>query len=92
MTLKAVHMIARGRVQGVGFRFFVRKRAVPSGAKGWVKNLPDGAVEIFAEGEENHLKDFVDDVKKGPVFGNVDELNVDWVEPLNKYTSFDIVF
>ena len=92
MTFKAVHMIARGSVQGVGFRFFVRERAFPHGTKGWVKNLPDGTVEIHAEGEKKKLKEFMSNVKEGPFFGSVSELTVEWVEPRNKYSSFNIEF
>ena len=92
MTFKAVHMIAHGRVQGVGFRFYVRERAFPHGTKGWVKNLPDGTVEIHAEGEEEQLKGFMNNVKEGTYFGSVSELDVEWVEPENTYTSFNIEF
>ena len=55
MQNNSVHLVAHGRVQGVGFRFFVREQAVPRGIKGWVKNLPDGNVEIVAEGEKEIL-------------------------------------
>ena len=89
---KAVHMIAHGRVQGVGFRFFVRERAVPYGVKGWVKNLPDGSVEIHAEGEEEQLQEFINEVEDGPSFGRVSKISAEWVEPKNIYKSFNIVF
>lgn len=93
MPNSAVHMIAHGRVQGVGFRFFVREQATPLGITGWVKNLPDGTVEILAEGDENEVLDvFIDRIRKGPLFGRIAELTVEWREPTNSYTRFGITF
>ena len=92
MQNNSVHLVAHGRVQGVGFRFFVREQAVPRGIKGWVKNLPDGNVEIVAEGEKEILITFIDRVKKGPLFGTVSELQVEWIEPKNNYVNFSITF
>ena len=92
MSLNAVHMIAYGRVQGVGFRFFVRDQASTYGIKGWVKNLYDGGVEIHAEGEKKILDAFIERVRRGPVFGHVSELTVDWIEPTNSCNNFSIQF
>ncbi len=92
MANKAVHLIARGMVQGVGFRFFVRGQAGSRGLKGWVKNLPDGTVEILAEGGEELLEDFINRVRQGPTFGSVSGLTLEWVEPSGLYTNFNITF
>ncbi len=92
MQNSSVHLVAHGMVQGVGFRFFVREQAVPRGIKGWVKNLPDGNVEIVAEGDKEILINFIDRVKKGPLFGTVSELQVEWIEPKNTYSNFSITF
>ena len=92
MSVDAVQMIAQGRVQGVGFRFFVRDLAKSIGVKGWVRNLPDGNVEIHAEGEKEVLFDFIKEIKKGPYLGYVSELTTDWVTPENIYDSFNIKF
>ena len=92
MANKAAHMIANGRVQGVGFRFFVRDNAVRYGIHGWVKNLPDGTVEILAEGGKEIFEDFIEKVKKGPFFGHVFELTVEWVTPMNSFENFSINF
>lgn len=90
--IHAVHMIARGRVQGVGFRFFVRDQASRYSIKGWVRNREDGSVEIHSEGPKERLDEFINMVKEGPLFGLVTDLKVDWVEPTNDYTSFGIKF
>ena len=92
MPNSAVHMIAHGRVQGVGFRFYVRERAVPFGIKGWVRNLPDGSVEIHAEGKKDMLDLFIAEIRKGPTFGNVSHLDEEWADPTNRYTGFSIEF
>ena len=92
MPDNAVHLIAHGMVQGVGFRFFVRDHASSLGLKGWVKNLRDGTVEIHAEGEKEILQDLIRKVEKGPFFGSVSHLTIDWVEPENIYNSFGIAF
>lgn len=92
MPLSAVHMIAQGRVQGIGFRFFVRDLASSTDVKGWVRNLLDGSVEIHAEGEKDVLFDFIKEVKKGPYLGYVSELTTDWITPENIYTGFNITF
>jgi len=92
MESKAVRMIARGRVQGVGFRFFVRENASRLGLGGWVKNRADGAVEIHAEGRKDVLDELIGKVKRGPTFGHISDLSVDWIEPTGNYTSFDISF
>ena len=92
MAESAVHCTAHGRVQGVGFRFFVRQEAAALGVVGWVRNFPDGSVEFHAEGPESMLKDLVATVRQGPTFGYVNELDVDWTEPAGRYTSFEIAF
>jgi len=53
-----IRLIAKGIVQGVGFRYFVRSCALKNNIKGLVRNLQDGSVEIFAEGEEVDLSNF----------------------------------
>lgn len=92
MPKHAVHMVASGRVQGVGFRFFVRQQATARGLSGWVRNLPDGSVEIHAEGDRELLEDLVVRVEEGPTFGRVDNLAVDWQEPAGSYYQFTIEF
>ena len=92
MLDSAVHMIVHGRVQGVGFRFFVRDHAASLGVNGWVRNLPDGTVEIHAEGKKEILQNLIKKVEKGPFFGSVSDLTIDWVEPKNIYNNFSIGF
>ena len=76
----------------MGFRFFVREKAASCGIIGWVRNLHDGTVEIHAEGDKINLDDFLKEVKKGPFFGYVNELDIDWTAPEDKYTGFNITY
>ena len=61
-----VHLLVRGRVQGVGFRWFVRERARRWGLTGWVRNNPDGSVELAARGDRVGLEGIRRDVAGGP--------------------------
>ena len=62
----ALHVVIRGVVQGVGFRWFARQEAHALGLSGWVKNRADGAVEIVADGDPKALETFRARVSEGP--------------------------
>ncbi len=87
---KGVHMTVRGDVQGVGFRHFTKTTANRYGVKGWVKNMPDGTVEIWAEGREPALKRLLQQVKQGPSHAHVSQVEVDWREPEGTHASFRV--
>jgi acylphosphatase len=61
-----MHVIVRGRVQGVGFRWFVREAARGLGVAGWVRNSPDGAVEVAAESDDAALASLRATLAQGP--------------------------
>ena len=65
-----------GLVQGVGFRSYTKRVAESYGLNGWVRNLPDGRVEILVEGDEELLCYFIKDVLKGPPASRVDKIEV----------------
>ena len=67
-------VIARGRVQGVGFRFFVNSLAISYGLTGWVKNRYDGTVQFEVQGPESRIRTFLESVREGNRFIRVDEL------------------
>jgi len=67
----------RGRVQGVGFRFFTLDSARRENINGWVQNLPDGTVEVLAEGEPASLDRFEQRLREGPRGARVDHLDID---------------
>ncbi|MBX7183832.1 MAG: acylphosphatase [Vicinamibacteria bacterium] len=83
------HAVVRGQVQGVGFRYFARQRAEAHGVCGFVRNLPDGTVELHAEGLREALSAFEADIRRGPSFGRVDEALVTSVKARG-YQAFEI--
>ena len=79
----------RGRVQGVGYRFFAQRAAAELRLTGWVRNLDDGRVEVYAAGPEEKLSEFAGLLWKGPRWSDV--RGVEEVEaPVQKYGSFEI--
>ena len=77
----AVHLIARGRVQGVWFRASTQEQALQMGVCGWARNCLDGSVEIYAEGEKEILERFISWCRKGPSAAQVSGLDIEWVNP-----------
>lgn len=69
--------VVRGRVQGVGFRFFVEEAARLEGLAGWAANRPDGSVEVHAEGEADSLQRFAGKLRQGPSRAFVDRVTVE---------------
>lgn len=80
MTIR-VHLLIRGRVQGVGYRWFARDTAAGLGVAGWVRNLPDGRVEIEAEADAAAVASFVRGLKTGLPFARVDEIARSEIKP-----------
>lgn len=79
----------RGRVQGVGFRYFVEQSANTLGVTGWVRNADDGSVEVYASGTAAQLSDLAGLLRKGPRWAEV--AGVDESEArLESHTSFMI--
>ena len=77
----ARHCIIKGRVQGVGFRYFTFGSAEQHDIGGWVKNLPSGEVELYATGDEDAMARFMSDIEKGPSLALVEHIEVRDVEP-----------
>jgi acylphosphatase len=80
--------IVSGRVQGVGFRWFVETTASREGVHGWVRNLPDGRVEASAEGDAEAIERFERALRHGPPAARVDDVEVDAVAPTGRDTGF----
>ncbi|MBA2173954.1 acylphosphatase [Halobacillus locisalis] len=85
------HMIAHGRVQGVGFRAAVKQLATELDINGWVKNKHDGTVEVEATGDPGQLEKLEQELKAGPTpFAKVNHLDVSDAKESDEYTSFSI--
>ena len=87
--MKRVRIIIGGRVQGVGFRYFVQENANRFGINGYVKNMPGGNVEVDAEGDQDKLDDFFEKCRQGPPQASVDLFQISDV-PVYGYTRFRI--
>jgi len=74
IALKTYSIRVIGRVQGVGFRYFTLQKARSYNIYGWVKNLPDGSVEISACGENDNVEAFIETIRKGPSYAVVNDL------------------
>lgn len=90
--MKAFRAVVEGEVQGVGFRYSAVREARALGLGGWVRNAEDGTVEVWAEGEETALEEFLAWLKVGPSAAWVREVKVSREVPKGKYTSFSIAF
>ena len=73
--IKARRFTVAGRVQGVGFRYFVQQQAQALGLAGWVRNLPDGCVEAFVEGSPAELEQIEARLRKGPLLSRVESVD-----------------
>ncbi len=80
----------KGRVQGVGFRAFVYAIAQNYPIRGWVRNAPDGSVEVVAQGTSGVLEQFQRAIRIGPRFGRVDSIDVQWVTRNDLPDEFEI--
>ncbi|MFQ6063265.1 MAG: acylphosphatase, partial [Methanosarcinales archaeon] len=85
---KRVNIIATGRVQEVRYRSKVRDLAKKLGILGQVQNLPDGSVEIIAEGDENTLQDFIDKIRIKNRLIEVQNLEISYSEPTGEFETF----
>jgi len=84
------HLIVKGLVQGVGYRWFATKSASSHKLNGWVKNLPNSTVEIQVYGNEGALNSFIKDLTRGPSFSKVTDVAVNWIEFESGYNSFNV--
>jgi acylphosphatase len=90
MTVQAKHIIVHGRVQGVGFRYFVHHAGSRLGLTGNVRNCSDSTVEIVVEGPSGKMADFIKEVETGPGIARVDRVNVADIPVRGDYSTFSI--
>lgn len=85
-------LIVKGRVQGVWFRDSTRRQAQDLGVTGWVRNVPDGTVEVLAEGPEDKVRELVGWCHHGPSYANVTQVLETTETWMGEFGSFDIAF
>jgi acylphosphatase len=88
--LAARRFLVSGRVQGVGFRFFTQEAALAEGLSGFVRNLPDGRVEIEAEGDREALERFARRIARGPSLARVEAFEEQDAAPSGRGGAFRI--
>ncbi len=88
--MKSVYIQIGGKVHGVGFRYFAQIKANELHIKGWVRNTPEGKVEIEAEGEPENLETFLDWMKIGPARAIIKTFSASEFAPARNFTSFTI--
>jgi acylphosphatase len=88
--LVARRLVISGRVQGVGFRFFVEAVARQEGVGGWVRNLPDGAVEAFIEGDEEAVNRVEGKIRRGPPAARIEHVETESETPGGSRLAFEI--
>ncbi len=87
------HWLVSGRVQGVGFRAFCVRAANSLGVDGWVRNLPDGRVEVVATGRPDDLARLADALRRGPGFARVEHVEESTLDaPADCGPGFDVRF
>ncbi len=89
MSLKRLDARVFGFVQGVGFRYFVRKNALKLELSGYAKNLADGSVEVVAEGEEKNILKLVDLLKRGNVYSTVESVDYKITDNVQGLSGFE---
>lgn len=82
--------VVHGRVQGVGFRMYVRDVADGLGLVGWVRNEASGRVRCVAEGPRAALDDLLATLRDGPPGARVDGVDAAWASPTREFTRFEI--
>ena len=88
--MAALNVKVSGRVQGVYFRAFTQRHAVSLSLVGYVRNLPDRSVEVYAEGDEETLEQLLETVRQGPPGARVDSVELGWLKYTGKYHQFAV--
>ena len=85
-----LHAQIEGRVQGVGFRYFVEENAFALDLKGWVRNRWDGSVEVVAEGDRQSLEKLLNALRRGPRAASVREVHSEWSQATGEFGNFHV--
>jgi acylphosphatase len=90
--LEARRWLIVGRVQGVGYRHFARQAASALGVRGWIRNLPEGAVEVQAAASSATLEHFKAELRRGPRGARVEDVEETVLVQVPNWQSFNVVF
>ncbi|MDI9585170.1 MAG: acylphosphatase [Acidobacteriota bacterium] len=87
---KRLHALVSGRVQGVGFRYYVQREATRLKLNGWVRNLGDGNVEVMVQGPPDAVDEMLKKLREGPPFAWVRDVVTNWKEPDPSLVTFEV--
>ena len=90
--VKEIRILIYGDVHGVGFRYHTQEMAQPLGLSGYVKNLPDGSLEIVAQGKKENLEKLITWAGTGPRFAKVERIETEWRNPSEPLKTFEIKY
>jgi len=90
--VERLHAVVSGDVQGVGFRYYVQRRAHDLGLRGWVRNNDDGSVEMVAEGDRDRLEQLERAVREGPRAARVERIDAQWSAATGNLQGFDLAW
>jgi len=90
--MERLHAVVHGDVQGVGFRYFVQRKAQQLGLQGWVRNNDNGTVEVVAEGSREQLEDLKRALQEGPRMARVDRVETRWSNATGGMRGFDLAW
>lgn len=86
-----MNAVIEGKVQAVAYRTYVQETATNLALVGYVKNLPDGKVEVVAQGLPDTLKEFVEYLNEGSLLSKVESVSIDWRSAIKTYNEFSII-
>jgi len=89
---RRLHCVVKGRVQGVCYRMFACEEAMGLGLTGWVRNVPDGSVEILAEGDPAALEKFLKICMEGPPLARVSKIDHNYSDATGEFKTFEITY
>ena len=92
MEQERLHGVIKGDVQGVGFRYFVQRKARQLGLRGWVRNNDDGTVELVAEGGRDELEQLKRALQEGPRMARVDRVETQWSNGTGNLSAFELAW
>ena len=88
-----VHIIVKGLVQGVSFRAYTKRKAISLGLTGFVKNLPNGKVEVVAKGRKDKIYELIKWLRKeGSPGSNVTDVQINWLNEKENFSNFRITY
>ena len=90
--MKRFHLLIKGKVQGVSFRFFVCDNAKELGLKGWVRNTGAGDVEMVIEGEEDRCNNMIKVCREGPPLATIEHVKISENTYKNEFSDFSVTY